>query len=167
MEDLRLVITLRGRHFSKHEAACNAERPLFECGARIPLAQCSRMLARRVCFCVEARTRSRHLSPRAISLDKPRFFLLDSDGKFSQVQSSNLLLPARFGLPPTARSLFMRHRVDENNRASLIQAVMRMRQVQSNGSIATTVDRVPRSSVHTWVHEDMCLLLSAWWRFCK
>ena len=28
------------------------------------------------------------------------------DGKFAQVQSSNLLLPARFGLPPTARSPF-------------------------------------------------------------
>ena len=35
---------------------------------------------------------------------------------------------------------------------------MRKRKVQS---------RAPRSSVHTWVYEDMRVLQSAWWRFCR
>ena len=60
-----------------------------------------------------------------------------------------------------------RPQVDEHCRASLIQAVMRTRKVQSQGSIATTVDRVPRSSVHDWVHADMRVLQSAWWGFCR
>ena len=45
-----------------------------------------------------------------------------------------------------------RPHVDEHCRASLIQSVMRKRKFQSQGSIATTVDRVPRSSVRAWVH---------------
>ena len=60
-----------------------------------------------------------------------------------------------------------RSHVDEHYRASLIQAVMRKRKVQSQGSIATTVDRVPQSLVRWWVHEDMRVLQSAWWRFCS
>ena len=55
--------------------------------------------------------------------------------------------------------------MDENYRASVIQAVMRKREVQSQGSIATTVDRVLGSSVRLWAHEDMRVLQSAWWRF--
>ena len=43
----------------------------------------------------------------------------------------------------------------------------RDKKVQSRGPIATTVDRVSRSSVQTWVHEDMCVLQSALWRFCS
>ena len=44
---------------------------------------------------------------------------------------------------------------------------MRNRKVQSRESSATTVDRVPRSSVHTSVDEDMCVLQSAWCPFCS
>ena len=44
---------------------------------------------------------------------------------------------------------------------------MRKRKVQSQGSIATTVDRVLGSSVRLWAHEDMRVLQSAWWRCCR
>ena len=60
-----------------------------------------------------------------------------------------------------------RPHVDEPWRASLVQAFMRKKEVQSQGSIATTVDWVPQSSVRLWVHEDMRVLHSAWWRFCR
>ena len=60
-----------------------------------------------------------------------------------------------------------RPHVDEHYRASQIQTVMRKRKVQSQGSIATAVDRVPRSSVHDWVHADMRVLQSSWWSFCS
>ena len=62
MEDLGLVKTLRGRHFSQHETDCGAERlwrraPFLNAfGARRPLTKCLRMLALRVSSCVEART---------------------------------------------------------------------------------------------------------------
>ena len=52
MEDLGLVKTLRGGHFSQHEAASF----LNAFDARRPLTWCMRMLARRVSLCVEART---------------------------------------------------------------------------------------------------------------
>ena len=76
------------------------ERPLSNaCGARRPFAQCLRMLARRVFFCVEARRACVARALWAISPGYAALFHFDSNGKLSHVQSSNLLLPARFGLP--------------------------------------------------------------------
>ena len=145
MEDFGLVITPRGRHFSPHEAACGAERHLRIPVVRAMFAHAGASMPARACGARALRTTAPHV------LDKPHFFTFASDGKFGKVQSSNLLLPARFGLPPTARSLssgFAQYR------ASLVQAVMRKGKLQSRGSIARAVDRLPRSSVHTWVHED-------------
>ena len=130
-------------------------------GACRPLAWCVRVPARRVFFCVEARTRFASREPHGpflrISGISRTFFTL-TDGKLSQVQSSNLLLPARVGLPTRARSLASGFAWTRTAGASLIQAVTRKRKVQSQGSIATTVDWVPGSSVRLWVHEDMRVL---------
>ena len=57
---------------------------------------------------------------------------------------------ARGNYDPLKHAGFVENRgkrphVEEHNRASLIQAVMRKRKVQSRGSIATKVDRVPQS----------------------
>ena len=102
---------------------------------------------RGVFFCVDARTRLRRANATghfSACLGDTALFHFNSKSKFSKVQSSNLLLPDRFGLPPTARSLSSGF-VDENYRASLIPAVMGKRTVQSRGSLATKVDRVPQA----------------------
>ena len=41
--------------------------------------------------------------------------------------------------------------------------------MKEKGSVArvTTVHWVPESSVRLWVHENMRVLQSAWWRFCS
>ena len=83
--------------------------PIFECFWR---AQTTRVVCARAgtqSFFVSKHARGRVARAlRVISphyWDKPPFFHFHSDGKLSQVQRSNLLLPARFGLPTRARSL--------------------------------------------------------------
>ena len=68
VEDLDLLKTLRGGHFSQHDAACGAERQFLNAfGARRPLTWCCvRLLARRVSFLASMRARLRHVSATAI-----------------------------------------------------------------------------------------------------
>ena len=120
MEDPGLVKTLRGGHFSQHEAARGSERQFLKILVRADHS-------RSVCACRHAEfflRRSTHTvaSPEPngpflnISGISRTFFTLTVTASLA-----NLLLPARFGLPTRARSLASG---DENYRASLTQAVL-------------------------------------------
>ena len=120
MEGLGLVITLRGGHFSQHEAACGAERIFFEC---FWCAQTTHVV------CAHAGAQSffaSHASATCHSAARPGQAALPPTVKASL--ATNLLLPARFGLPPTARSLSSGFVWTKT--AGLIWAAVRKRKVQ-------------------------------------
>ena len=132
MEDHGLVITQQGRRFFQQEAAFGA-----------------------VCKSTHALALG---AVRAISLrflDKPRYSTSTVMASLAKCKAPTCCCQ----VASACRPLHVASQAASRGRelASLIQAVTRKRKVHSRGSIATKVGRVPRSSVHTWVHEDMCV----------
>ena len=110
MQDLGLVLTLRGGHLSQHEAAWSAER-LFEC--LVVRADHSRDVG-------ADRTRLRHANPRTSGT----LFHFDNDSKFSPSAKLQLVVASSLRLAAHCTRPFKRRCVDENYSASPIQAVM-------------------------------------------
>ena len=161
-EDFGLVLTLPGRHFSQHDAACGAER-LFEC------LWCARSM-RNVCACWRKGfflRRSKHaLASRedhGHGLDKPHFFTLTVTASLAKCKAPTCCCQ----LASACRPLLV-----------AFQAASRGRELQGfsdPGGHAKEKGSVARvdggsgsaSSVHSCIHKDMCVLQSAWWRLCS